>query len=635
MNPDDTLPKRFRDVSRCCAEESAFYYKNTRDTFQEMSYREMWEAITNLAAGFHCLGVSRGDHVGIISDNRKEWMMCDIALLSIGAVDTPRGSDSTADEMAYILGHVDCSLAIAENMLQAEKILSKAGSLPLLKRIVVFDMPEPPGDIKNDSSIEITGYADALSLGKKYLRSDPQFVDREIDKGTAEDLATIIYTSGTTGEPKGVMLPHRSFIFQIENVHEHIDLQQGYILMSVLPIWHAFERAVEYYVFARGCSIAYSKPVGKVLFEDFAAVKPQWLPSVPRIWENLRRAIYQNINSGGKTKKAIFTFFVGVGGCYSFFKAMFQGRLPQFRPRSRPADICLAVLPLIFLTPLKALGDLLVFNAIKARLGGRFIAGVSGGGSLPSAVDHFFQAVGILLVEGYGLTETGPILAVRKKYHPVPGTIGPLLKGIEYRVIDENGNVLGPNEKGVLYVKTPQIMLGYYKRPEETEKVLQKGWLNTGDLAIFTYRGECKIMGRAKETIVLLGGENVEPAPLEETLCQSDYIEQVMVVGQDQKFLGALIVPNMEKLKAAAAEKGISYVEAEELPDNPAIQEQIHNEIQKLIHPRKGFKGYERIFRFKLLARKFEVGRELTHSLKIRRNVVYELYAKEIAGIFS
>jgi long-chain acyl-CoA synthetase len=392
---------------------------------------------------------------------------------------------------------------------------------------------------------------------------------------------------------------------------------------------------VEYYIFSHGGGIAYSKPVGKVLLDDLAAIRPHWMPSVPRIWESLRGAIYRQVNSGGKIKKALFTFFIGAGGYYSLFKAMFQDRLPHFRPRSRAADICLAVLPLIFLTPFKLLGELLVFKVIKARLGGRFIAGVSGGGSLPPVVDHFFQALGILLLEGYGLTETGPILAVRKKYHPVHGTIGPLLKGIEYRVLDENGNVLGPNGKGVLYVKTPQIMLGYYKRPEDTEKVLRNGWLNTGDLAIFTRRGECKIVGRAKETIVLLGGENVEPTPIEETLCQSEYIEQVMVVGQDKKFLGALIIPNMEKLEAVAAEKGMSYLEKEELPDNPAIQELIHLEIQKLINPRKGFKVHERIFRFKLMPKKFEVGKELTMSLKIRRNVVYELYAKEIESLFK
>jgi long-chain acyl-CoA synthetase len=384
-----------------------------------------------------------------------------------------------------------------------------------------------------------------------------------------------------------------------------------------------------------GGSIAYSKPVGKILLEDIATIKPQWMASVPRIWESIRGAIYRKINSEGGLKKALFSFFVAAGSSHAHFKAMFEGRLAQFYLRNNIVDKVFGILPLIFLTPLKLLGDLLVFRTIRAKLGGHFIAGVSGGGSLPPVVDRFFQAVGILLVEGYGLTEMGPILTVRKKSFPVFGTIGPLLKGVEYRVVNEEGSAVGPGIKGLLYVKSPQVMQGYYKWPEETEKVLQNGWLNTGDLALYTYKGEFKIVGRAKETIVLLGGENVEPTPIEETLVQSDYIEQVMLVGQDKKFLGALIVPDMEKIEAIAQDKALEYVEKEELLDNPAIQDQVHEEIQKLINPRGGFKVHERIFRFKLLPNKFEVGKELTMSLKIRRNVVAQMYEKEIESLFT
>jgi long-chain acyl-CoA synthetase len=550
-------------------------------------------------------------------------------------VDTPRGSDSLTEEIRFILAHADCVLAIAENKAQAEKILCEAQNLPLLKRIVVFDMPAGLGDLKNETAIEITSYADLLSLGKDLARHNPGFVDEEIDKGRAADLATLIYTSGTTGQPKGVMLPHRSFVFQAETVHAHIEFQRDFIIMSVLPIWHAFERAVEYYILTRGGSIAYSKPVGKVLLEDIATIKPQWMVSVPRIWESIRSAIYRKINRDGGVKKILFNFFVLAGSWYAYCRSLFGGRLAQFRPRSATADKLLGILPLIALTPFKLLGELLVFRTIKAKLGGKFVAGVSGGGSLPPVVDKFFQAVGIMLLEGYGLTETGPILTVRKKSFPVFGTIGPLLEGVEFRVVDEAGNAVGPNTKGLLYVKSPQIMLGYYKWPEETEKVLQNGWLNTGDLALYTHHGEFKIVGRAKETIVLLGGENVEPTPIEETLVQSDYIEQIMLVGQDKKFLGALVVPDMEKIETFAGEKGVSYVEKEELLENPVIQDQIHEEIQKLINPRRGFKVHERIFRFKLLPRKFEIGRELTMSLKIRRNIVAELYEKEIKDLFT
>jgi long-chain acyl-CoA synthetase len=357
--------------------------------------------------------------------------------------------------------------------------------------------------------------------------------------------------------------------------------------------------------------------------------------SVPRVWESIRGAIYRKINQSGWFTRALFSFFLAAGSAHAYFKSMFQGRLAQFLPRNMAADKVWAILPLVFLTPFKLLGDALVFRAIKSKLGGRFIAGVSGGGSLPPAVDRFFQAVGILLLEGYGLTETGPILTVRKKNFPVFGTIGPMLRGVEYRVINDAGNDAGPNTKGLLFVKSPQVMLGYYKSPEETEKVLQNGWLATGDLVLYTCRGEFKLVGRAKETIVLLGGENVEPVPIEETLLQSGYIEQIMLVGQDRKFLGALIVPDTENIEALAREKNIEYVELEELLENPAIQDQVHDEIQKLVNPRRGFKLYERIFRFKLLPKKFETGRELTMSLKVRRDVVARIYAKEIESLFT
>ncbi|HOV39433.1 MAG TPA: AMP-binding protein, partial [Spirochaetales bacterium] len=400
-------------------------------------------------------------------------------------------------------------------------------------------------------------------------------------------------------------------------------------------IWHSYERAVEYFILDRAAAIAYSKPMGKILFEDIEKVRPHWMASVPRIWEGVRSTVYRTVNAEPGIKKTLFHFFVGVGELHGLLSDMVMDRMPQFIKRSRILDFTLAVIPWILITPFKVLGDILVFKNIKEKLGGRFIAGVSGGGALPPYIDRFFRAAGILLLEGYGITEAGPILSVRMQKHPVMGTIGPLLPGVEYRVVGEDGAILPPNHKGVLYIKSPQVMLGYYKKPEITAQVLQDGWLNTGDLAIFTHRGECKIVGRAKETIVLLGGENIEPTPIEEILEQSEYIDQVMVVGQDQKFLGALIVPNMEKLETFAKERGISYLAKEELLDNPEVQDQIHDEIQQLVNPKNGFKMFERIYRFKLLPEHFQEGRELTHTLKIRRNVVNELYKKEIESLFA
>ncbi len=630
----DTVPKRIRSTAGRHPDLTALMYKDQQGEFNSISYKSLYEQVKQCAAGLNTIGIARGDHVGIISDNRKEWIITDLALLGIGAVDVPRGSDSMADEITYILQHAECSISFAENSTQAEKILSKKEKLPNLHTLILFDSSKEIKSQQKDK-VKILSFEEVLESGLEAYQRDADFYDREVDKGSSSDLATLIYTSGTTGEPKGVMLTHRSFTFQIERIYEHLHIQPGHAFLSVLPIWHSFERAVEYIVLNIGASIAYSKPIGSVMLPDMQKVQPHWLTSVPRIWEGIRSAIYRSMKKEGGFKWIMFRFFVAVGEMFATFLNMFTGRLPDFTPRYHIVDKIIAILPILILAPFKALGYLLVFRKIQAKLGGRFIAGISGGGALPSHVDRFFYGAGIKLLEGYGLTETGPVLAVRKQKHAVFGTVGPLLKDIEHRVIDTEGVILPEGRKGTLFVKSEQLMQGYYKQPEKTNEVMQDGWLNTGDIAIFTHSGEFKILGRTKETIVLLGGENIEPVPIEDKLNASEAIQQSMVVGQDQKFLAALIVPEMSKLEEFALDNSITYVESDELLSNPEIQEYVHNEIQKQVNTKNGFRHFECIFRFKLLSQPFEIGKELTHTLKIRRDVVNHEYQHVIEELFK
>lgn len=630
----DTVPKRIRSTAGRHPELPALMTKNAQGEFESTTYKQLYEQVKQCAAGLASLGIKRGEHVGIISDNRQEWIVTDLALLGIGAVDVPRGSDSMADEVGYILGHAECSVSFAENSAQADKILSKKESLPNLHTLILYDSSTPI-ESANKEKVKVLSFDDIMQTGRDEYQKDTDFYDREVDQGSSEDLATLIYTSGTTGEPKGVMLTHRSFTFQVERVYDHLHIQPGHVFLSVLPIWHSFERAVEYIVLNIGAAIAYSKPIGSVMLPDMQKVRPHWLSSVPRIWEGIRSAIYRNMKKEGGFKLAMFRFFVAAGEMYATFFNMFTGRLPDFTPRYHIFDKILAVLPILILAPFKFLGYALVFRKIQAKLGGRFIAGISGGGALPTHVDRFFYGAGISLLEGYGLTETGPVLAVRTQKHPVFGTVGPLLKDIEHRVVDQDGVILPQGRKGTLYVSSEQLMLGYYKQPEKTAEVLQDGWLNTGDIAIFTHSGEFKILGRTKETIVLMGGENIEPVPIEDKLNASEAIQQAMVVGQDQKFLAALIVPEMSKVEEFAQENGIAYVDPDELLSNPEIQEFVHNEIQAQVNPKTGFRHFECIFRFKLLPKPFEIGKELTHTLKIRREEVYHEYHHEIDELFK
>jgi long-chain acyl-CoA synthetase len=281
-------------------------------------------------------------------------------------------------------------------------------------------------------------------------------------------------------------------------------------------------------------------------------------------------------------------------------------------------------------------GDILVYRKIRERTGGELKAGISGGGALQKHIDDFFAGVGICILEGYGLTETSPIVAVRTFERPVPYTVGPLLKGVEVKIVDENGKKLPIGQMGAVMVRGQLVMKGYFKDEKATDMVRRPdGWLNTGDLGRLTISGEIQLTGRAKDTIVLTGGENVEPLPLEQKLSESSYVHQVIIIGQDQKTLGALIVPNFENLHDYAQEHQISYKTDEDLVGDQRIHSLFRTEIRELISPKKGFRPVEYVSNFMLLPKEFEIGKELTQTLKMRRNVIFDIYAGEIQRLYS
>ncbi len=635
---EDTVVKTMWSVCHEYPDSAALMSKARNGEWTTLSFGEFASQFERFGAGLLDFGVKRGDHVGVISDNRVEWMIANQGILGIGAADVPRGADTMPDEARYILQHADCAFTIVENTEQLKKILSKKQDLPLLTSIIVFDEDfHPEAFPESACGARVVPFQEIIRRGEKLLASDPQAFTREMEKGEPADLATIIYTSGTTGEPKGVMLSHGNFLHNMRTIPRVLHIGPGDIFLSVLPVWHSFERIIDNFALSQGTALAYSKPVGKIMLADMAAVRPTVMASVPRIWEGVRSAVYRNVNEEGGIKKALFHFFVAVGKAHATASALVSGRYPQFSRRFFVTDFLLGILPFILLMPFKALGELLVFKKIKMRLGGRFRFTVSGGGALPQHVDKFFQAVGVLLLEGYGLTETTPVISARVQNRPVPGTIGPALDELEVKLLDpETGAEVGPGKKGVIHVRGPNVMKGYYKRPDKTAEVLSSdGWLDTGDLGMMTWRGELKIIGRTKETIVLLGGENVEPVPIEDTILESDYIDQVMVVGQDQKFLAALVVPNDEALEKYAARQEIGWLEKTDLLENPQIQELIYDEINSRVSAKRGFREFERVFRFKLLPKHFEAGVELSAKASVKRHVVSQMYHKEIATLFQ
>jgi long-chain acyl-CoA synthetase len=633
----DTIAQMFLERVFRYPELPAQYAKGPDGEFQATSYSGLLEDVKVFAAALLELGLARGDHVGLIADNSREWLIADLAILGLGAADVPRGCDATEQEIAYILGFSECRIAILDNEKQLAKVLAQRAALRGLARAILIEEPTPAARAEAEAEgLALLGFGEACELGMKRAAARNSEYEEAVAAGRRGELATIIYTSGTTGEPKGVMISHGNFLHQTDFLPSVLHVLPGHVFLSVLPVWHSFERVVQYIILTCGAGIAYSKPIGSVMLADMQAIRPQWLTSVPRIWESVMEGVYRTLKSQSPVKKALFSFFVGIGESYAFLRDHFLGRVPRFAPRLRLLEMLWSCLPFLLIAPLRGLGALIVFRTVKDKLGGRFIAGISGGGALPSAVDRFFGAIGILILEGYGLTETSPVVGVRPQLDPVMGTVGAPIPGTEVKIVDELGERLPPGSKGLIMIRGPSVMLGYYKRPELTAKVLgEDGWLDTGDLGMLTYRGELRITGRAKDTIVLRGGENVEPAPIEQKLCESEYIAQAVVLGQDQKYLAALIVPDRDSVIAWAEENKILIVDYEDLIRQPEVVELVDYEVKELVSAKSGFKSFERIYRFALLGAPFEVGRELSAKQEIKRHAVVEIYHKEVRRLFE
>ncbi|MHC6201812.1 AMP-dependent synthetase/ligase [Breznakiellaceae bacterium SP9] len=632
-----TLPALLRDLSLELPELPVQYYKDRRGHFKIKSAQALYDEARFVGAGLLGLGLGRGSLVGIISDNRHEWLAADFGILSIGAVDIPRGSDTTVQELAYILGFTECTVSFIENQKQVEKVLRCKDTLPLLHTIVSFDpVDEQMEAAARAQEVSIYYYASLIALGQKREALKPGSVDAELDKGKRDDLATIIFTSGTTGNPKGVMLTHGTFLHQLPSFPLSFDAKPGDIFLSVLPVWHVFERVIEYTIIYLKSGIAYSKPSASILLSDFQSIRPQWMVAVPRIWEAIMDGIFRTIKAQGKVRRGFFNFFVSFGLSYTYFRDLCFGLIANYHGRARWLDAVSGFFPWLFCMPVRGLAVLLVFNKIKENLGGRFRAGISGGGALQGRVDHFFNAVGLHLLEGYGLTETSPIVSIRQFRKNRRGTVGQIIGGTEVQIRGPDGKVLTPGHNGLVFVKGGQVMKGYYKKPQETAAVLSPdGWLNTGDLGMLSRDGELRLTGRAKDTIVLRSGENVEPVPIEKKLQESEWIRECIVLGQDQKYLAALIVPIKEAVIRFAEENNIPIVDYELLLTQPEINQLIANDVSKLINPNTGFKPFERVYKFRIIPKAFEVGVELSNKQELRRHKINTLYAREIGRLFK
>jgi long-chain acyl-CoA synthetase len=613
------------------------YSKNDDGRYSSVTYGQFYESVRYVAAGLLELGAKRSDRIGLIADNRQEWMVADFGILSIGAADVPRGCDITTQELSYILSFTECEIVFADNQKQVEKILSCKDSIPTLKTLISFEHVDAQAEAAGKNvGVNVLNFASLINIGKEREKAHLGGVEAEMEKGDSEDLATIIFTSGTTGEPKGVQLLHRNLLCQLPHFVLFLEIKPGDIWLSMLPVWHVYERLIEYAIFNYRTTIAYSKPVGQILMEDLKTIRPTWMVSVPRVWEAIMDGVNRNVKAKGGITKKIFDFAVHISMLYTYFKDLTFGLLPNFHGRIRVFDFLIGFFPWLLLLPARGLSQVIVFNKILKVFGGRFRAGVSGGGALPAKVDLFFNSIGVRLQEGYGLTETAPLVSIRQYRRSRRGTIGQLIPNTEVRIIEKDGKIMPPGRNGIIHVKGNQLMKGYYKKPEATAAVINEdGWFNTGDIGMLTHDKELRITGRAKDTIVLRGGENVEPVPIECKLRESPYIQQCMVAGQDQKYLAALIIPWQQAVTDYAQENSIPIVDYELLLQQPEIIELIISEISNRINQKTGFKAFERINKFVLAPEPFELGKELSGKGELIRVKIMEKYGKQINKMFK
>ena len=635
---EKTLPRMLREVSQKYPDIPAQMTRISKEgDFETVTYKELYDNSQAFAGGLLALGTVRGEKVGLISDNRKEWEQADMGIMTIGACDVPRGCDATEKDLKYILSFTEVKTCIVENEFQIRKILNVKDEIPTLKRFIIFEEPtENEVKLCKEAKIDLLRFYDVVEDGKKYNEKNTGKVEAEIEAGQWDDIAAIIFTSGTTGVPKGVTLSHGNFITQLDELQERIYLKPAERAICVLPVWHVFQRLVEYVIISQAAVLCYSKPIGSILLPDMLALNPTLLPAVPRVFEAVYEGITKKMRRTGGIVEALFNFFTAIAICHSWMdRKMFRKNFMTHNEFT-PGYWLLFIIPWLLLYPWKLLGNVLVFKKVKAMLGTNFRAGVAGGGAYPKAIDQFFWALGINVVEGYGMTETAPVVAVRPVDAPIFGCIGTPIRGVSARIVDMEGNVLKPGNKGVLQIKGGTVMKGYYKRPELTEKAISPdGWLDTGDLAIESIHGELKILGRVKDTIVLTGGENIEPLPLEAKMQESRFIQTAVVVGQDQRNLGALILPNQEELELWANENNISFKDFEDLVKKPEAYKLIEDEIKELINAKNGFRMFEKIVKFAFLTKPFEVGKELSAKQEIMRYKLTEIYEKEIKGIFK
>jgi long-chain acyl-CoA synthetase len=581
-----------------------------------ITYPAMYRQMLAFATGLQSLGVLPRTAVAMFADNSPRWFIADQGTMMAGAFNAVRSGQAETQELFAILDNSESKTLIVEDL----KTLKKFGE-QLYEQIELVILLSDEA-IPAESRVRTLNFTELLAVGGEF--KNPQL--------QPDDLATLIYTSGTSGNPKGVMLTHANLLHQIHAAATVIQPHAGDRILSILPSWHSYERTCEYYLLAQGCSQTYTNI--RYLKQDLREYKPQYMVAVPRLWESIYEGAQKQFRDQPANKQKLVQFFLGISEKYIAARRICKGL--DIDRQMQPGSTFAARLQTMALALLHQLGEKLVYKKVRAATGGQIQHVISGGGALPKHIDNFFEIVGVSILVGYGLTETAPITNVRRPWRNLRPTSGQPLPGTEIKIVDlETLKTLPVGQKGLVMIRGPQVMRGYYRNPEATAKAIDSaGWFNSGDLGMLTPQGDLTITGRAKDTIVLSNGENIEPQSIEDACLFSPYIEQIILVGQDAKSLGALIVPNQEALVNWGKLQGEPWQEGH-LQDS-RLEPLFRSELTKLVQNRPGYRSDDRIGVFRFLETPFSIeDGTLTQSLKLKRHVVMERYRDMINEMFS
>jgi len=558
-----------------------------------ISTAEVGERIKAIALGLKELGVAKGDKLVILSENRPEWHMTDFANMCLGGVTVPVYTSLMPDQIRYIIDDSDAKVVVCSGLALWGRLAAVRGALANVRHFIVMDGPAPEGAL---------AMSDVIEKGRAVAALQPRLFEELALGIKPDDLASIIYTSGTTGVPKGVMLTHGNFASNVRTITALVEFNVKDTVLSFLPLSHVLERLTTFSFLAKGCSIAYAESVETVA-ENLLEVRPQIMVSVPRLFDKIYAKVMDAVLAGSSLKKAIFFWALRTGKKFS-----------ACRLEGKPVSA--------FLKFKNGLARKLVFGKILAKTGGRVRFFVSGGAPLSKDIAEFFFAIGLTILEGYGLTETAPVLAVNTFENLRLGTVGKPIPGIELKLAAD----------GEIIARGPNVMRGYFKKEAETREVLIDGWLHTGDIGHLDKDGFLVITDRKKDLIITAGGKNVAPQPIENLLKTVPVVANAVVIGGNRKFIAALVVPDFDKLIAYAKANNIPFTSRRELVLRPEAVDFVMAGIEKATAQLAPF---ERIKKIALLDRDFEIeAGEMTPTLKIRRAIVENKYRDIIDALY-